>query len=100
MSNFPVIFGTPILVPQIGATQKLSIGATSANVQLAANAVYRLFSDSLCYVRQGSDNTVTASDNDCPVNGYSEIYIHTHGGNNWLAYITSGVGNLWITRVA
>ncbi len=100
MPGFPIKAGNVVEIPQVIATQKQAVGTTSTAVQLDADSVYRVIADVQVFIKQGSDNTTTATTNDCLVDALQEFYFHTHNGKNWLAFIGNSAGNIYITKVA
>ena len=93
-------YGDTANIFQILSTQKLTIGTVSANVQLDADSVYRIIADVPVFLKQGGNNTVTATTGDMLLDAYQEFFINTKNGLQWLAYIGNGTGNIYITKVA
>jgi|SRR5215471_4255476 len=86
-----------------GVTNPISTSASSANLQLQPNKVYRLQSDNGVYIKFGVDNTVVASSADsAPLAAGVVAHVRTNDTAIWIAGILitgTGPGTLSVTEV-
>lgn len=100
--NMPVINGDTVAIGQITDSEKVIVGASSANTELDENAIYIYICSEESYINQGKDSSVVAdSDNGTFWPAKTVFKFHTQSDRNHFAYRQILLPGLaWLAKIS